>query len=204
LAKASTDNAGENARLHYSSDLSSNVCMKTFLGGLAAVALLFGMTVGQALASDAVAITSAKKPTSSTKGAVGGGGSQAKDSETVVYDLTVQNQTLADLAGLKVDYLIFIERPKLGQPMTEPSRVERVSGTQSIDVLSNRAPQTVTTNPITLNKENLVGRWHYKNGGRIKAEDTVAGVWVRVTQNGQVVGEYANPSTIKSKGWDGK
>jgi hypothetical protein len=176
--------------------------MKMFPGGFVAVALLFSVAVEQAQASDPIMITSAKKPVSANKGSVGRGGSQAKDSETVTYDLTFQNQTLADLSGLKVDYLIFVERPHLGQPMTEPSRVEKFTGSQTIDVLSNHAPQTITTSAITLNKENLVGSWHYKNGGRIRAEDTVAGVWVRVSQNGQVVAEYANPANVKTRGWD--
>jgi hypothetical protein len=50
--------------------------------------------------------------------------------------------------------------------------------------------------------ENLVGRFHYVNGGRIKAEDSLKGVWVRVSQDGQIIGEYMNPPSLSTRGWD--
>src|SRR6202012_1346265 len=97
------------------------------------------------------------------------------DSETVIYTLTLQNQTLSDLSKLTVDYIIFIERPKLGQKFDQPSQVDRVSGTQAIDLLTNRAPQSVTTSEIKLGKSSLVGGWSYDNGGRIRGEGSGGG-----------------------------
>src|SRR5258708_87144 len=177
--------------------------MKMILGGLVAAALLCAGVV-DAMAIDKVVITAAKKPVDSTKGKVGEAGSKAKDSESIYYQLTFQNQTLADLPQVTVNYIIFVERQKLGQKLTDPGHVDRITGSQNIDVLTNRAPQSVSTSEITLNKENLVGHYHYASGGRIKAEDNIAGVWVRVLQNDQIIAEFANPPSVTKRGWDAK
>jgi len=165
---------------------------------------LFGVGLHEAAAVDKIGITSQRKPVAAVKGAVGEGGSRAKDSTTICYDLKLQNQTLADFAQLTVNYIVFVERPKLGARLDQPSPVDRISGTQNIDALTTRMPQTVTTSQITLNKSNLVGGWTYNNGGRIRAEDMVVGVWVRVLQNGETIAEYANPPTVTKRGWDTK
>ncbi|MEP6667888.1 MAG: hypothetical protein ABJF10_01975 [Chthoniobacter sp.] len=103
-----------------------------------------------------------------------------------------------------MNYLLFVERPKLGSRLDQPSAVDRVTGTQNIDTLTNRAPQTVTTSDVVLHKDTMGGGWTYNNGGRLRAEDTVVGVWVRVSQGGQVIAEYANPPTVTKRGWDTK
>jgi len=174
--------------------------MKTFLYGLVALGLL-GMS---AMAVDKVQISAQKKRTGVVKGTVGAAGERARDVEKCTYELKFQNQTLADLQKLTIDYIIFVERQKLGEKSTEEGHVDRFTGTKAIDVLTNREPQTITTEEIPLNSSNLVGAYHYPNGGRIKAVDNVVGVWVRVSQDGQMIAEYANPSAVTKRGWDQK
>ena len=151
-----------------------------------------------------VQITAEKKRAEIAKGSVSRAGSQAKSAENIQYVLTLKNLSPGDLAGLTVDYLLFVERQRLGEVKTDPSKVDRIAASQKVEVLTRQTPQVVTTSEITLNAENLVGRYHYKNGGRIRAEDGVIGVWVRVSQDGQLIGEYANPSTVTKRGWDTK
>jgi len=177
--------------------------MKKLLGGWMALAF-FGIGIQHAAAVDKIVITSQKKPVTTTKVSAGGDGVKGADKTTVVYELKLQNQTLADLSQLTVNYILFVERQKLGARLDQPSAIDRVTGTQNIDTLSNRAPQNVTTSEVTLKKETMGGGWTYNNGGRLRAEDNVVGVWVRVLQGGQVIGEYANPATVTKRGWDAK
>jgi hypothetical protein len=70
-----------------------------------------------------------------------------------------------------------------------------------IDALMPHQKKTFTTNSVELNKSHLTGHWYYSGGERIKAEDTLTGIWVRVYQSGQVIGEYANPSFLSTEQW---
>jgi hypothetical protein len=174
--------------------------MKTRLWGLI-VAGFFGVQLCAWGAPDKVVVTAQKKRNSNSQGAAGPGGSTAKSSEQDHYEFKVQNQTLGDLSQLQLDYVIFVDRPQLGKRADQPSTVDRVSGSQPIGVLTNREPQTVKSSDFALGKSSLVGGWTYDNGGRIRAEDSVVGVWVRITQNGQLIGEYTNPPTVTKRGW---
>ena len=55
-----------------------------------------------------------------------------------------------------------------------------------------------------LNKQALVGDTYYLNGGQRKVEDNVLGVWVKVINEGKVIAEYTNPTTVTKRGWDKK
>ena len=151
-----------------------------------------------------VQITAEKKRAEAAKGGVGGAGTHAKSGENITYALTLRNISPGDLTGLTVEYCLFVERQRLGEKRTDPSKVERIAASQKVEALTRQTPQVVTSSGVTLNTENLVGNYIFSNGGRIKAQDAVIGVWVRVTQEGQLIGEYANPPTVTKRGWDAK
>lgn len=170
-----------------------------------AVAYL-GVLLGHAGAIDKVMISSLKRPGDVSKVNEGNAsnGVPSKNDETIHYELRLQNQTTGDLSMLTVEYVVFVQRQKLGERLTDPPRIDRVTGSQTVDALNNRDPQSVTTKDFTLHKASLGGGWTYNNGGRLRAEDSVLGVWVRISQAGQLIAEYANPSSVKSRGWDKK
>jgi hypothetical protein len=177
--------------------------MKTFFCGLVALGI-FGISIQAMAAPDKVLITAQKKRAEPAKGLVSAGGPEAKGAEKMLYDLKLQNQTLADLSKLTIDYVIFVERQKLGTKLGQEDHVDRITGSKTIDVLTNKESQIVSTEEIQLGKQSLTGGYTYVNGGRLKAEDAVVGVWVRVSQNGEVVGEYTNPPTVTKRGWEKK
>jgi len=176
--------------------------MKTLLGGLVAIGLLCAHAAAQ---TDKVQVSVQKKRAEPAKAPLASsGGVAAKAAEKVIYELKLQNQTLSDLSKITVDYLIFVERHKLGEKMGQEPHVDRVAGSKAIDALSNREPQTVTTDELELNKGSLGGGWSYVGGGKVRVEDNVVGVWVRVSQDGTVIGEYTNPPNVTKRGWDQK
>jgi hypothetical protein len=70
------------------------------------------------------------------------------------------------------------------------------SGSFSIDDLKPHEKKSFSTNPVELNKSNLVGHWHYESDAKPNAQDTLVGLAMRVYQGGQQFAEFANPSTL--------
>lgn len=131
------------------------------------------------------------------KGSGDGGVNETK--EHWVYDITVENKTFKDLANLDVKYVIFFTQEQLGVKAAPAKRQE--SGSFTIDLLRAHEKKSFSTNPVELNKANLVGRWYYADGAKPNAQDKLAGLGVRVYQGGQVFAEFANPSTLLRETW---
>lgn len=93
--------------------------------------------------------------------------------------------------------MIFYKTEQLGSKA--PAQQRHQSGTFSIDALTPHQKKSFITNSVELNKSHLTGHWYFSGGERIKAEDTLAGVWVY--QGGQIIGEYANPSLLMKEQW---
>ena len=70
------------------------------------------------------------------------------------------------------------------------------SGSFSIDDLKPHEKKSFSTNPVELNRSNLVGHWHYESAAKPNAQGTLVGLAVRVYQGGQQFAEFANPSTL--------
>jgi hypothetical protein len=131
-------------------------------------------------------------------------GDESATSEKFIYNIKVQNRAFTDVPPLDVQYVVFLERQKIGEKKDKDT-IERVVGTAKTEVLNRKTmSQTVTTSELELWKRVLVGNFYYANGGRRKVEDNVAGIWVKVLHEGQVVAEYANPSTVTKRGWEKK
>jgi hypothetical protein len=131
-------------------------------------------------------------------------GDTSKSSEKYVYEMKVQNRSFGDVPALDVQYLIFVERQKLGE-RKEKDTIDRITGSAKVEPLSrNTMVRTVSTSEIVLAKQSLGGGMYYVNGGRQKVEDNIVGVWVRVLNEGKVIAEYTNPSTVTKRGWDKK
>jgi hypothetical protein len=128
----------------------------------------------------------------------GGGTNRAK--ENWVYDVTIENKTFKELAGLEVKYTIFFEQEQLGVKANPAPRHQ--NGTFNIPTLKAHEKGSFTTDSVELRKSNLVGNFHYANGAKLNAQDTLVGLAVRVYQNGQQLAEYANPSTLAKEKWE--
>jgi hypothetical protein len=131
-------------------------------------------------------------------------GMETKASQKFIYNIKVQNRTFGDVPALDVQYVIFVERQKLGTKKDEDT-VERVAGNAKTESLSRKVmSQSVSTNEVELWKQSLTGRTFYIKGGRVKVEDGIEGIWVRVLHDGKVIAELTNPSTVTKRGWDAK
>ena len=166
------------------------------------IAVSFGLSPSLQAGLTDVQITVTKSADKADQ-VLGGRGGSSKVSDEVSYEIKVADTAFSDLSDLTVDYLIFVERQKIGTKK-EQDVVKRIKGTKTIPVLTKKEPQTISTEKILLSKESLVGNYIYSNGARIKVADNIKGVWVRVSQGGKVLAEYTNPSTVRNRGWDEK
>jgi hypothetical protein len=128
----------------------------------------------------------------SVKKASDGGANETK--ERWVYDVTIENKTFKDLANLDLKYVIFFTQERLGVK-ADPAKRQQ-SGSFGIDLLKPHEKKSFSTNPVELNKSNLVGHWHYASGAKPNAQGTLVGLAIRVYQGGQQFAEFANPSTL--------
>ena len=55
------------------------------------------------------------------------------------------------------------------------------------------------TDAVELIKANLVGNYIYPSGAKPNAQDALVGVGLHVGQNGQIVAEFANPSSLSKE-----
>ncbi len=126
------------------------------------------------------------------KKASDGGANETK--EHWVYDVTIENKTFKELTNLDLKYVIFFKQEQLGVKAAPTPRQQ--NGSFSIDSLKSHEQKSLSTNPVELNKSNLVDHWHYESGAKPNAQDSLVGLAVRVYQGGQQFAEFANPSTL--------
>ena len=106
------------------------------------------------------------------------------------YDLTIENKTFKELTNVDLKYVIFFKQEQLGVKAAATPRQQ--SGSFSIDDLKPHEKKSFSTNPVELNKSNLVGHWHYESGAKPNAQDTLVELAMRVYQGGQQFAEFAN------------
>jgi len=128
----------------------------------------------------------------SVKKASDGGANETE--EHWVYDVTIENRMFKELTNLDFKYVIFFKQEQLG--VKAPATPRQQSGSFNIDSLKPHEKKSFSTNPVELNKSNLVGNWIYSSGAKPNAQDTLVGLAVRVYQGGQQFAEFANPSTL--------
>ena len=134
----------------------------------------------------------ARRIDQTVKKASDGGANETK--EYWVYDVTIENRTFKELANLELKYVIFFKQEQLGVKAAATPRQQ--SGSFSIDSIKSHEKKSFSTDPVELNKSNLVGNWIYSSGAKPNAQDTLVGLAVRVYQGGQQFAEFANPSTL--------
>lgn len=118
----------------------------------------------------------------------------------VLYNITIQSKTFKDLSKLTARYMIFYYDSDFGS--SDKAEEKSKSGSENILFLKSNTSVTFKTEPLILTTEQLDNNVIWANGASSKSRDRVSGVWVRVfAEDGSLVGEYANPSSITKRIW---
>jgi hypothetical protein len=118
----------------------------------------------------------------------------------MAYIVKVENRSSKTFGELNVKYMIFYADSQPGR--SEKPIEAHHKGSETLRNLSTYRTAQFETASFKLEREELDGGWYYPSGGDGRAKDRVTGVWVRAYADGNLVGEYANPSTItKNREW---
>ena len=118
----------------------------------------------------------------------------------IAYKVSVENRTFKTIPELQLRYMIFYVDPKPGS-RAKPIEAYHKGSETLIDLAGNRTA-TFETSPFKLTKEELDSGWYWEGSGSSRLKDKVTGVWIRAYSNGNLVGEYSNPTTVlKKKEW---
>lgn len=125
-------------------------------------------------------------------------GVKGAKTEEVGYAVNVSNRTFSPMPELEARYIIFVERQQLGAKKgTE--QVEKITGKESVAGMPAKGNATFNTRSVKLHEQSLSGNWIYANGGRIKAADSLIGIWIKFFDGDKEVGEYINPTTLTNR-----
>lgn len=140
--------------------------------------------------------------------------SVAKGIQTVAdqtgYNVTVTNQSALLGQDLNVEYRIFFRQGAQGKSISSQPLMN-LGGSEKIPKLESRAKTSFRTNGATINRKSPAplsanagtnakpNAW--PNGGQETVSDEIEGVWVRVYQGDQIVGEYVSADTLRKEGW---
>jgi len=126
-------------------------------------------------------------------------GSIQHNSQNWVGEVKLTNHGFKDSPNLDLQYVVFVKRQDLGIKADAAEHVEKVRGSLQIPSVKGGATTTANTNEVKLRRQQLDPHTVFLNGGIGKAEDTVLGIWVRLSQGGKQVAEYVNPTTLTTK-----
>ncbi len=119
------------------------------------------------------------------------------DTEDWQYVVTLANNTFKDMANLEVRYVIFSKRQEIGT--VAGVRVERQTGTAKIDNLKGHDKAKFDTVAVKLQKASLPVGSYYNNGGRTTGTANLAGLWIRIYQDGKLIAEMSRPPELATK-----
>ncbi len=115
----------------------------------------------------------------------------------VAYDVEITNKTFEDMKDLEIRYMIIFEVSKPGST-TEPVE-DFVTGSQAVDDIPAHKKIQLTTKPVELKSTLLDAGWVWTSGAANKSRDRVVGIWCRVYRNGEMLGEYINPTSLSRR-----
>lgn len=127
--------------------------------------------------------------------------SSTKKTEDWCYRISIANRSRTDLTGLTLEYRLFFVDDVLKADRDELP-LKRKSGRAALATLAAGASAEVKTALVTLQIVQLKPGHRYSGTTKRRVEDSLAGIWVRVARQGEVLHEFASPTTLmKSENW---
>jgi hypothetical protein len=127
--------------------------------------------------------------------------SSTKTTESWCYKFSVTNHSRAALAGVTVEYRVFYIDDEVNADRDELP-LQRQTGRINLGELAAGATAELQTAVVTLRTIQLKPGHRYTGTAKRKVEDSLAGLWVRALDQGEILHEFASPTTLlKSETW---
>ncbi|MEO0508894.1 MAG: hypothetical protein AAF065_03415 [Verrucomicrobiota bacterium] len=112
------------------------------------------------------------------------------------YEITLSNESRGDITDLDVKYIIFMFDEKVAATRKNQGELKREFGNFDLARLEPDGTTNHLTEKFRMQKSQLKQGWYYINGGDYKAEDELAGCWVRVYKDGEMLREVSLPASV--------
>jgi hypothetical protein len=137
---------------------------------------------------------------------------ETKEIITVAQDLgfgiTLTNQSKQAGQNLRVDYQLYYRRGAAGksimaQPLEHQGGSDPIAKLESLEKLNFRTTAVTIRNqtPRTVDRANGTLEYRWPTGTQETVYDKLDGIWVRVYQNGALIGEYLSSEDYRKDGW---
>lgn len=105
----------------------------------------------------------------------------SRKTETMGYEIKLENRSTSKLDGLEVEYCIYYEQEKAGRGKTVDEEGVRY-GTLDVGGMSPKSSKELLTEPVSIYTYELDADWYYADGRDNKITGRVRGVWIRVSK----------------------
>jgi hypothetical protein len=123
--------------------------------------------------------------------------------EQWAYNVTIENKSAKDHAGLEVKYIVFASDVTPGSKA--PPKLVRKPGTKNIDTLKSHGKTTFATEPVEITKSQLSGGVTWGSGARPRSNEALEGIWIRIYANGELLAEISRPPALATReSWEKK
>lgn len=134
-------------------------------------------------------------------------GSTAKDLLAITdedwgYTLTIKNNTLKPIEGLRADYILYTKVDEIKNTSREP-RIRQKAFTLKFDPVPASGRASAKSQAVTTRKTELRGGVEWAGTGDNDTRDTLHGIWLRIYQGDKLVLESASPTALASGKWTG-
>jgi hypothetical protein len=127
-----------------------------------------------------------------------GTNSSVTTKEKWAYKVTMENKSFAAVSGLEVQYRQFKFDDQL-----KGSKLVGVGGTATMTSLNTGQKFSFETTPLEIERFELRPGWVWTDESKARVKDRLAGIWLRVMRDGEVVFEWQNPPDLKNRArWD--
>lgn len=119
--------------------------------------------------------------------------------EAAGYLISLFNESMTVLDGLRIDYRIYMVRQRV-YSATDPR--ESRSGTIPVEPIDRKSKIDVKTTTLTLERSRLKSDWYYLDSNKRGSADQLDGIWLRVYRGKTLVAEYVTSEDLKRENWD--
>ncbi len=125
-------------------------------------------------------------------------GNKLIEEKEIVYAVKATSKSFRDLADVVIKYNILYEEEQHGS--TAKPQIRELAGKTILPIMQTNKAVEFDTDPITLTQAKLASNWVFTSGASRKSKDRVVGLWFRAFDSeGNLLGEYMNPSTVGTK-----
>jgi hypothetical protein len=117
--------------------------------------------------------------------------------EDWIQVVTLENSSSKPLENIEAVYRIYKIDDSHGAERKD-MKLKWTEGKKSFPLLERLKKEVFETEPITLETNTLKGGYYYTDGSKSQVRDKVRGFRIKVFENGKLIHDYANPTTLKT------